>query len=160
MAGACAAAPAPAGPVFDPGHFFAGETQGRGELKVVLSRTRRLAVEGHGVRAPDGGFTLDQWIATARLPSEPLVPRAVQQRQWVMRPVRPGRWEGTLTGARPPVVATAEGSVLQIAYTQVDGYQVRQRLTLAPDGQSALNQMSVWRLGVPVARLTETITRQ
>ena len=131
--------------------FFSGRTTGEGRLKKVFSAVLATHVVSLGKVAADGALVLDQ---TVRIDGDP-----VRNREWRLRLVSPGRYEGTLSDARGPVVATVEGGVLHIAYTDKDGFAFRQQLTLEPGGRQARNLMKVRRFGVTIATVDETITR-
>ena len=147
--GADAASPPAA--AFDPVAFFAGRTTGEGQLKKVFSASLATHVVSLGKVGADGALVLDQSV---RIEGE-----AVRNREWRLRKVSPGRYEGTLTDARGPVVATLQGAVLHVAYADKDGYAFRQQLTLEPGGRQAHNTMKVRRFGLTVATAHETITR-
>jgi hypothetical protein len=144
------AAPAP-GAAFDPVAFFAGRTTGEGRLKKAFSASQATHVVSFGKVGADGALVLEQ---TVRIEGDP-----VRKREWRLREVSPGHYEGTLSDAKGPVVATLERGVLHIAYSDKDGYAFRQQLTLAPGGQQAHNAMKVRRFGLTVATVDETITR-
>ena len=135
---------------FDPVAFFAGRTTGEGRLKKMFSAAQATHVSGRG-RIESGVLVLDQSVAIAGEPR--------RERQWRLHAVSPGQWAGTLSDARGPVTASAAGAVLTIAYVSDDGMGITQAVTLAPDGRSARNRMKVRKLGMTVATLDETITR-
>jgi hypothetical protein len=141
----------PPGATFDPVAFFAGRTTGEGRLKKVFSAEQATHVVSFGKVAEDGALVLDQ---TVRIEGD-----KVRNRQWRLRKVSPDRFEGTLSDAKGPVVATVERGELHIAYTDKDGFAFRQRLTLAPGGRQAHNLMKVRRFGLTIATVDETITR-
>lgn len=143
---------AAATPDFDPFRFFAGQTRGEGALKVILRGPVAVTVEGAGRVDPDGTLVLDQVIAEGQKP-----PRT---RQWRLRRVAPGRYQGTLTDARGPVLGEVTGDRLHLRFTTPQGFKVEQWLTLAPDGRSAVNRLEARRLGVKVATLDERITKR
>lgn len=145
-----APAQAPAARSFDAVAFFTGNTSGEGRLKKMFSTAQATRVTGRG-RVEDGALVLDQTVSIAGEPT--------RERQWRLRALAPGRWSGTLSDAKGPVVASAAGMVLTIAYTSSDGMGIAQKVTLAPDGRSARNRMTVRKLGIAVATLDETITR-
>lgn len=136
-------------PRFDPIAFFAGRTEGRGRLKVILRRGRAIHVRGSGRVEPDGTLVLDQVVRQGDA--------APQPRRWRIRRVAPGRYAGTLTDARGPVAIEAQGDRLTIRFTIGGGVGVEQRLVLAPDGRSARNRLVARRFGVTLATLDETI---
>lgn len=147
LALALAAAPA----TFDPLRFFAGRTEGRASLHVILSGARAVRVHGTGAPQRDGSLVLDQVVETQGKPTT--------TRRWVLRQVAPGRYAGTLTDAVGPVAAEASGNRLHIHYRAKGKIAIEQWLTLAPDGRAADNRLTARRFGITVARLRETITR-
>ena len=137
-------------PRFDPLVFFEGRLVGEGRLDKVMSGTVRVRVESEG-RVEGGVLHLTQTIHEGDEP-----PRT---REWTMRRAGPGRITGTLTDAEGPVAGTIEGNRLYLSFPMEDGLQAEQTLTLAPDGRSASNAMTVRMMGVTVAALSETIRK-
>ncbi len=135
---------------FDAVAFFTGKTTGEGKLKKMFSSAQAVRVTGRG-RMEGAVLVLDQSVA--------ITGEKTRDRQWRLRAEAPGRWSGTLSDAKGPVLASAAGAVLTIAYTSNDGMGVTQTVTLAPDGQSARNRMKIRKLGMTVATIDETITR-
>ena len=150
LAAVPSASPAQTARGFDPVTFFDGATTGKGRLKKMFSSAQATHVSGLG-RVEGGVLVLDQSVTIAGEPR--------RERQWRLHAAGPGRWAGTLSDARGPVTASAAGAVLTIAYTSNDGMGITQTVTLAPDGRSARNRMKVRKLGMTVATLDETITR-
>ncbi len=153
---ACVAAPPlpaleAATPVFDPAAFFTGHTEGTGDLHVIMRGHSAVHVHGQGHLAPDGTLILAQ---TVERPGH-----APAEREWHLRQAAPGRWEGTLSDARGPVLATVNGNTLHIVFAMKGGLQAEQWLYLAADGQSARNRMTIRMMGMGVASLEETIRR-
>lgn len=140
------------GPIFSPETFFAGRTEGRGVLISVFAHPRRVTVHGVGQVAPDGTITLEQSVEQEG--------KAPRQRQWILRPAGAGRFVGTLTGARGPVVAQVRGNRMHIRFEMSHGLIAEQWIYLQPGGQTALNRMSVTKFGVLVAALDETVRRE
>ncbi|QXQ05319.1 DUF3833 domain-containing protein [Sphingosinicellaceae bacterium] len=141
-------APAPG---FDPIVFFAGHTEGRGSLAVVLQHRNPTLVEGHGVVASDGSIDLDQIVRKGD--GKPT------RRTWHLYRVSPARYSGTLSDARGMVTGTVEGNQLHLIFDMKNGLHAQQFLYLRSNGQSARNRMIVTKLGIPVASLDETIVR-
>lgn len=139
-------------PTFDPAIFFAGMTEGQGRLRIIFRNPQNTLVEGRGHVDPDGTIVLDQ---TVRLGDKPTT-----KREWRLRRIAPGRYAGTLTDANGPVIGSVRGSRLHLAFTMKGGLKAEQWLDLQPGGKVAQNRMIVRKLGVVVARLHETITRQ
>jgi hypothetical protein len=144
--------PAAATATLDPIAFFTGSSHGDGRLHQVLSSAHDVQVDSSGRRQPDGGLLLTQRIA-----EEGKAPRT---REWVMRPVAPGRYTGSLTEAVGPVELTVAGPRAEVRYAMKKGFKVTQELALQPDGRTILNHLEVHKLGVRVAWLDETIRKQ
>jgi len=139
-------------PLFDPTVFFAGATHGEGALHVRAASSRTLRVEGIGRTGADGVFQLDQNVTFAD--------GAVETRTWRMRRVDAGHYAATLSDAKGEVLAETRGSLFHLRYLiRQPAVYMEQWLYLAPDGQSVANQAQVTVLGIPWARLAETITR-
>ena len=138
-------------PVFDPAEFFVGRSSGLGTVTIRASGTDTVRVESVGTRQPDGSVRLEQTIQ--RGDGDPY------GRVWTLRPVSPAEWTGELSEADGPVTATVDGNELRIRYKTSATTTVRQRLLLQPGGDVALNRLTVYVLGVPVARLAERIEK-
>lgn len=152
---ACVSTPAlgppdAAAPAFPVERFFAGRTEGRGVLTVLMSGSRTVTVSSRG-RVEAGSLTVDQTIAEEGRP--------VRTRSWRLRQVAPGRYAGTLSDAAGPVAGEATGNRLHLRFPMGGGMEAEQWLTLAPDGRSAHNVLRVRRLGLTVAALDETIRK-
>lgn len=143
-----ASAPAPR---FDAVAFFAGRSEGKGVLKIALHRADTTLVEGSGRVTDDGGIVLDQTVQRQGKPAT--------RRAWVLHPAGADRYTGTLSDAVGPVDGRVEGNVLHLRFAMKGGLQAEQFLALRPGGMVADNVMIVRKLGMPVARLDETITR-
>jgi hypothetical protein len=150
-------------PAFDPFTFFLGTSEGTGTLAkamaddvpVRVTSTGRIETEARRESAwaapPRQVLVLDQVVTEGDKP--------LRQRQWRLTEVAPGRYEGTLSEAIGPVEARAEGNRLVITFTIKGGFAVRQELTLAPDGRSAANVLTVKKLGMTLAVLSEDIRK-
>jgi hypothetical protein len=142
-------------PRFDALRFFAGPSEGTGELSKLFSDRVAVRVESEGRLRPDGSLTLVQRIEEGDKPA--------RTREWriteVSRDARTIRYEGTLTDASGPVEGSSEGNRLTLRYPIEGGFRVEQVLTLSPDGQRASNRLEVSLAGVTVAVLAEEIVR-
>lgn len=142
-----------AGPVMRPEVFFAGKTHGWGILQTRGGRpSQRFEVEGQGEIAADGSFHLRQTVrwGDGRRAS----------REWVMRADGPQGYRATLTDAKGAVKGDVRGNVFHLRYRLADpDVMMEQYLYLQADGRSVLNTGAVTALGLPVAHLSETITR-
>lgn len=153
LSGCATPAPPPAdvGATFDPVQFFLGRTQGEGVLRTALGRTSRISVQSAGRVDERGNLILDQWIKGDE--------KRPRMRRWVMRRAGPSRLTGTLTDAVGPVEITVSGPRATIRYQMKGGLPVEQRLAIQPGGRTVLNQLTVRRFGVQLARLDETIRK-
>lgn len=136
---------------FRPEEFFAGTTRGEGTLEKRFGADRAFRVAGIGRQDSDGTFVLDQTITYADGASE--------HRSFSLRRVNASEYTGTLTGASGPVWARVDGSAFHVRYEMKRGMTMEQRIDLQADGRTALNRATVAWFGVPVAHLSETITR-
>ncbi len=143
--------PADAQAVFNPITFFAGRSHGEATLHKMLSSDVRVEVDSAGRSDRHGGLILDQTIHEGA--------KAARQRRWLMRPVAPDRFTGSLTDAVGPVEVTIAGPRANIRYWMKNGLEVEQQLALQRDGRTVLNVLIVKKFGVRVARLTETIRK-
>lgn len=139
-------------PILDPVAFFTGHTHGEGALEVRFGKRRELSVEGNGYQNPDGSFQLDQTITYGG--------GSVETRRWVLRRRDAASWTATLSDASGEVSAESNSNPFYLRY-QIRSPRVfmEQWLYLQPDGRSVLNLAQVTVLGVPYARLSETISR-
>ena len=139
-------------PAFDPVAFFTGHTHGDGVLEQRVGKGRHLSVEGNGSQNADGSFQLDQTITYDDSTRE--------TRRWVLRRRDATSWTATLSDAQGEVAAETSGNLFHLRY-QIRSPKVdmEQWLYLQPDGRSVLNLAQVTVLGIPYARLSETITR-
>lgn len=135
---------------FDPITFFKGRTHGEGELRKLFGKPVHVSVDSIGRPVADG-LILDQVIRKADEPPS--------TRRWTISRVGQNRFSGTLTGAVGPVTAEVWGPRAEITYSMRHGLKVDQQLAEQPDGKSVLNRLTVRKLGVQVATLTETIKR-
>jgi hypothetical protein len=146
------AAPA-AQPIFDPTQFFAGHTHGEGRLDVRIGTGRTVRVDGIGRTEPDGRFRLDQAITFGD--------GRVETRVWYLRRVDATHFTATLSDAKGEVQAETNGARFHLRYLlRHPAVYMEQWLTLNADARTVDNQAQVTVLGVPWARLSETITRR
>ena len=136
---------------FDPISFFTGRSEGRGELRQLFAASRAMRVESTGRRSSGGGLLLTQRISQQGKPA--------RVRHWVMQPVSPGRFTGSLTEAVGPVSLVVAGPRAEIRYRMKGGLLVRQQLALQADGRTLLNQLDVTKFGLRVARVEEIIRK-
>lgn len=136
----------------DPMSFFNGHTRGEGTFDVRFGAKRTLAVEGVGKSQADGTFRLDQTITYGD--------GKIETRFWIMRRVDATHYAATLSDATGEVSAEVQGNLFHLKYlVQQPAVYVEQWLYLQPDGRTVDNRMQVTVLGIPWARLHETITR-
>lgn len=140
-------------PQFRPEAFFAGVTQGEGTLVQRWKTPRKLHVEGMGQLEPDGTFRLDQTVT--------FDDGATEKRTWHLRQQGDHTYTATLSDASGKVSAETNGNAFHLRYLlRQPAVYMEQRLYLQPDGRTVLNVATVTVLGIPWARLSETITRR
>ena len=134
---------------FDPMAYFEGETRGEGTLYHVLGDDQPVSVRSTGVRRDDGALVVTQAIEIDG--KEP------RTRTWVLTPTGERSYEGELTEASGPVTAFRGGRRMVIGYDTADG-TIRQTLTQVDDN-TVLNRLDIYKWGLNIARLDETIAR-
>jgi hypothetical protein len=148
LAGAASAAP-PA--KLDMLAFFNGRTHAENVMKIALKRPAKLIVDSLGGRNKEGEFVL---IDTVREEGKP-----VRERRWVMHPVGPDRFTGSLSDAVGPVSVAINGRTATIRYTMKGGLKVDQRLELQGDGKTLSNQVVVKKFGLRFAHVDGTVRK-
>ncbi|MEP7118065.1 MAG: DUF3833 family protein, partial [Acidobacteriota bacterium] len=85
----------------------------------------------------------------------------VNRRSFRMRRVDEHEYTGTLTGVSGAVWARVDGNSFHVRYTmRRPAVTMEQWIHLQPDGRTGLNRATVRVFGIPIAHLSETITRQ
>jgi hypothetical protein len=136
---------------FDVRQFFAGRTEGHGQLSQLLSSSRTLTVQGHGRIGPGGTLILDQTVHGAS--------KQPKQREWQIREISPGQFRGTLSDATGPVTGEIRGNELHLSFKMKGGLDAQQWLVMAEDGRSVQNHMIIKKFGFKVAALEEVIRK-
>ena len=135
---------------FVPELVFAGRSEGKGELRLVLSKKRPFTVESLGTTQADGRLRLEQHVRFEG--------KADQSRTWVMWQTSAGHYSATLTDAAGLVVGRTQGSRMTLRYPLNRwGLVMHQTLHLAQDRQTIANAGSIRFLGIPIGKLRETI---
>lgn len=138
-------------PLFDPVIFFAGHTEGRGALTVILQDSEPTLVDGRGVITANGTIVLDQTVTRGN--------GSPTHRTRHLHRDGPARYVGTLTDAVGPVLGEVSNNRFHLSFEMKRGLHAEQWLYLQPDGRIARNRMEVRKFGIVVASLDETITR-
>ncbi len=139
-------------PQMRPEAFFLDMTRGEGVLQVLGRPSQALRVTGFGEITSDGAFRLEQEISIGVQPS--------RTRIWLMRSTGPKSYTGSLSDADGATNTRVDGNTLRVNYRIGTFTTMHQRIVLQPNRQTALNYSTIRVLGVPVARLSETITRE
>jgi len=145
-------APAQAPTPFDPVAFFTGATQGRGELKELLGKPKKVSVQSVGRIDKDGWLILDQKVAVE---GDPL-----RQRTWRLKQSAPGKYRGTLSDAKGPVEAEVSGQTVRIRYVMKGNIKVEQELTASAGGRVVINRGTFRKFGMKVALMKERIEKR
>lgn len=154
LVGGCVGAPpltsAVPTPAFDVPAFFAGRTEGIGQLKTLFSKSRTTIVHGTGTMEGDV-LVLDQTVRQGTSPPT--------HRQWRIHAAGPGKYAGTLSDATGNIVGEVDGNRLHLSFMLKGKLATQQWLTLAADARSAHNLMIVSKFGIRVAVLEEEIRK-
>lgn len=141
-----------AAPAVTPLTFFEGRSNSIGQMRVIFDAPRTVRAESNGILAADGALTLTQQIDEQGKP-----PRT---RIFRLRQMAPGRYAGTLSDASGPVTGEGSGNRLRLRYRMAGGLRVDQRLTLSPDRRAIRSRINVYRMGMLVGSVRETISRR
>ena len=140
----------PATAAFVPELVFAGGSEGKGELWLMLVKKRPFTVESLGTRQANGYLRLTQRVRFEG--------KAEHSRTWVMWQTSPGYYSATLTDAAGPVFGRTQGSRMTLRYPLNRwGLVMHQTLDLAADRHTIANTGSIRFLGIPIGKLRETI---
>lgn len=142
--------PAAADAEFQPILFFEGHSHGDGQLRKLFSSPISVSVDSVG-RMRNGTLVLDQTLRESGKPAS--------TRRWIIVRAGPDRYAGTLTDAVGNVDGRVDGPRLYIRYTMKHGLTVQQQLEEQPNGRTVRNRLVVYKLGVRVATLNETIRK-
>jgi len=139
-------------PKLDMLDFFTGRTHADNVMKVALHGPKSLKVDSVGGKGDRGDFVLIDNVNEEGKP-----PRT---RKWIMRPVGPNRFTGTLSDADGPVDVVVSGDSATIRYVMKDGHlAIVQQLKLQPDGKSLSNNVVARKFGMVFAHINGTIRK-
>lgn len=122
--------------------FFEGRTESIGTVKIAMKKPFRSRALGKGQIMADGTLILVQ-----RVEDQGAQPR---ERRWRMRKVGPGRYSGTMSEARGPVVAEEVDGKYRFRFRMDGNVAVEQWLIPAPDWRSAKSRITIRKYGVRV----------
>ena len=141
---------APDPPKLDMIGFFTGKTHADNIIKIALHSPHKLIVDSVGGHNKEGEFVL---IDTVREEGKP-----VRDRTWVMHPVGPDHFGGSLSDAIGPVDVLVHGDSATISYMMRDGHlKITQQIQLAADGRSLSNHVIAQKFGLTFAHVDGTI---
>jgi uncharacterized protein DUF3833 len=139
-------------PKLDMLDFFTGKTHGENVMRVALHGPKSLVVDSIGGKGDRGDFVL---IDTINEQGKP-----VRTRKWIMRPVAPDHFTGTLSDAVGPVDIVVRGDSATIQYVMKDGHlAIVQQVQLQPDGKSLSNRVVARKFGMVFAHIDGTIRK-
>jgi hypothetical protein len=152
LGAAAAASAAPDPPKLDMVAFFTGRTHADNIIKIALHSPRKLIVDSVGGHNREGEFVL---IDTVHEEGKP-----VRTRTWVMHPVGPDHFTGSLSDAVGPVDVVVRGDSATINYLMRDGrLKIAQQIQLQGDGKSLSNHVVARKFGLTFAHVDGTIRK-
>lgn len=153
LVGAAAAASAASDPPkLDMLAFFTGRTHAENIIKIALHSPHKLIVDSVGGHNKEGEFVL---LDTVREEGKP-----VRTRTWVMHPVGPDHFSGSLSDADGPVDVVVRSDSATISYVMRDGHlNIRQQIKLQADGRSLSNHVIAKKFGLTFAHVDGTIRK-
>jgi len=150
LGAAAAASAAPDPPKLDMLAFFTGRTHADNIIKIALHSPHKLIVDSIGGHNKEGEFVL---IDTVHEEGKP-----VRTRTWVMHPVGPDHFTGSLSDAVGPVDVVVRGNSATISYIMRDGHlRIAQQMELEENGKSLSNHVVAKKFGLTFAHVDGTI---
>lgn len=150
LGAAAAASAAPDPPKLDMLAFFTGRTHADNIIKIALHSPHKLIVDSIGGHNKEGEFVL---IDTVHEEGKP-----VRTRTWVMHPVGPDHFTGSLSDAIGPVDVVVRGNSATISYIMRDGHlRIAQQIELQDNGKSLSNHVVAKKFGLTFAHVDGTI---
>ena len=150
LGAAAAASAAPDPPKLDMLAFFTGRTHADNIIKIALHSPHKLIVDSIGGHNKEGEFVL---IDTVHEEGKP-----VRTRTWVMHPVGPDHFTGSLSDAIGPVDVVVRGNSATISYIMRDGHlRIAQQIELEENGKSLSNHVVAKKFGLTFAHVDGTI---
>ena len=147
----CASFSAAAAPLDNPLRFFEGRTESVGIMKMIMKKPFRVRSIGLGKIAADGTLHLVQQV---RDDGEP-----PKERVWKIRQVAPGKFTGTMSEAKGPVVIEQVGDRYRFRFKVKGNLSVEQWLIPNPDGKSGSSKVTIRKYGMKVASSDGTIRK-
>jgi hypothetical protein len=152
LGAAAAASAAPDPPKLDMVAFFTRRTHADNIIKIALHSPHKLIVDSVGGHNKEGEFVL---IDTVHEEGKP-----VRTRTWVMHPVGPDHFTGSLSDAVGPVDVVVRGDSATINYLMRDGrLKIAQQIQLQGDGKSLSNHVVARKFGLTFAHVDGTIRK-
>jgi hypothetical protein len=152
LGAAAAASAAPDPPKLDMVAFFTRRTHADNIIKIALHSPHKLIVDSVGGHNKEGEFVL---IDTVHEEGKP-----VRTRTWVMHPVGPDHFTGSLSDAVGPVDVVVRGDSATINYLMRDGrLKIAQQIQLQGDGKSLSNHVVAKKFGLTFAHVDGTIRK-
>lgn len=132
--------------------FFTGKTHAENVMKAAFQGTKSLVVDSVGGKGDRGDFVL---VDTVNEQGKP-----VRTRKWIMHPVGPNHFTGSLSDAIGPVDIMVNGDSATIRYLMRDGHvNIVQQIQLQPGGKSLSNHVVARKFGMVVAHIDGTIRK-
>ncbi|HET9398323.1 MAG TPA: DUF3833 family protein [Sphingomicrobium sp.] len=150
MIGASASAESSADSLTDPMQFFEGRTESVSTIKVISRKPYRSKTIGRG-EISSGVLHLVQRVHEDG--------KSPYDRNWRMRQVSPGRFAGTMSEAKGPVMAEEFGGRFRFRFKMKGNVSIEQWLTPLPGGKSAMSRVTIRKFGMTVGRSDGTIRK-
>ena len=120
-------------------------------VKLIARKSYRSKTTGQGTIQPDGSLHLVQHVRDEG--------RKAYDRHWRIRQVSPGRFTGTMSEARGPVVVEQIGNRYRFRFKMKGSISIEQWLTPIAGGRSARSKVTIRKLGVTVGHSDGTIRK-
>ena len=131
--------------------FFEGRTESLATIKLVMKKPYKSRSIGRGEIKPDGSLLLVQ-----RVEDEGKQPH---ERRWHIRETSPGKFTGTMSEAKGPVVVDEVGGRYRFRFRMKGNVSVEQWIAPLPGGKTASTKVTIRKMGITVGQSEGTIKR-
>jgi len=135
----------------DPLTFFVGRTESVGTVKIAMKKPYRSRAIGKGEMTSDGTLILVQ-----RVEDQGQQPK---ERRWRMHKVGPGKYSGTMTEAKGPVIVEEVDGKFRFRFRMDGSVAIEQWLIPSSDGRSAASKLTIRKYGVLVGKSDSVIRK-
>ena len=131
--------------------FFEGKTESIATIKLVMKKPYKSRSIGRGEIKSDGSLHLVQRVEEDGRPPH--------DRRWHIREVGPGRFSGTMSEAKGPVIIDEIDGRYRFRFKMKGNVSVEQWVIPQQGGRSATSKVTIRKMGITVGQSDGTIKK-